>query len=131
MDLLKNIPYEKIGEKYYLVNDELKEFKNKIPLEALSLGVFLGEDVKEKFEPSIALLDMIKLEKIKIDDEAEWLFLCGRDITKNHMINHVEDNGKKLFLVENEKEEILGLGKIKDGLLMNLLDRGDFLRREN
>ena len=129
MDYLKNIPYKKVGDKYYLVNEELENFEKEIPLEPLSEGIFLGEDKKDVFYPSIGLLNLLKINKVVIDSKAEWLFLCGRDITFNHIVK--KDEIKSIFLVQNEKEEILGLGKMKDNFIANVLDRGDFLRREN
>ncbi len=117
----------KYGKKHYLVDDSLD-----VDLIPKSIGVFLGEESKE-FKPSLALLELIAKKsdrKIFIDDKAEWLFLCGRSIKKANV-------SEGLLLVQNLRDENLGLGKVVNNLkikdkvvVKNVIDRGDFLRRE-
>jgi ribosome biogenesis protein Nip4 len=70
-----------------------------------------------------------------VDDKAEWLFLCGRDVFGKSVVKANVNSG--IALVVNSKKEVLGYGKITGELknkervfVKNILDRGDYLRRE-
>lgn len=77
--------------------------------------------------------------RIVVDDKAAWLFICGRDIFKQGILQ-VEDSREKgsYTLIMNRHGECLGFGrirrnldKVKSGVAVeNVLDIGDFLRRE-
>ncbi|MBW2964275.1 hypothetical protein KY363_02340 [Candidatus Woesearchaeota archaeon] len=105
---------------------------------AVSAGLFLGTEKSKKFTPSLALLDLLGKAShrwVAVDDKAEWLFLCGRDVFASSVLKANVTSG--VVLVANSRGEILGYGKItgtpgkKDSVFVkNLLDRGDFLRRE-
>ena len=73
--------------------------------------------------------------RIIIDDKAEWLFLCGRDIFGKSIVR--ADVKEGFAIIQNKAGETLGFGKITDDIskknkavIKNKLDRGDFLRRE-
>ncbi|MFT4311176.1 MAG: hypothetical protein ACMXX7_00965 [Candidatus Woesearchaeota archaeon] len=117
---------EKIRNKYYQVPKNYVEIDERIEAK----GIFLGE-IKVTFKPSLYLLEWLSKRtenKIYVNDKAEWLFLCGRDV----FIENIEKERIKsrIFLVQNEKDENLGLGIEKESMIKNLKDRGDFLRRE-
>jgi ribosome biogenesis protein Nip4 len=138
----KLLHVEKIGRQYYQMQPELKELmmqiNSKIHRQPVSAGLFLGEDKGKEFKPSIALLDIIGHASnrwVMVDDKAEWLFLCGRDILGQSVLKANVTSG--LTLVVNSKKEILGYGKITGNLqntqkmfVKNILDCGDYLRRE-
>ena len=70
-----------------------------------------------------------------VDDKAEWLFLCGRDVFAKSVVKANVKSGR--VIVCNKGKEVLGYGNIvgelgrKDKVFVkNLLDKGDFLRRE-
>lgn len=119
---------------YYLASPELQEIKNQINEKPFSLGIPLGTK-GNPFKPSAYLLEMLSemsTNKIFVNSKAEWLFLCDRDMFPESII---KDTSKgKTFLVQNERDENLGLGKrISKGnktIIKNVFDRGDFLRRE-
>jgi len=119
---------------YYLASPELLEIKNQINETPFSLGVPLGKR-GTPFKPSAYLLEMLSersTNKIFVNSKAEWLFLCERDMFTESVI---KDTSKgKMFLVQNERDENLGLGKkVQKGsktIIKNVFDRGDFLRRE-
>jgi len=123
--------YVQQGRSYFLKNPSTDLKIEQTPLiEGLPLG---RED--NFFKPSLFLLELISKQtknKIFINANAEWLFLCGRDI----FLESIEKNNSKnkIFLVQNNKDENLGLGmKTKHKgktIVKNLIDRGDFLRRE-
>jgi ribosome biogenesis protein Nip4 len=132
----------KIGRGYYQVVPELRKLMEKVDKnlrrEAYSAGLFLGEEKGKKFLPSIALLDTLGHAShrwVMVDDKAEWLFLCGRDVFAKSVVKANVKSG--IVLVSNKRGEVLGYGKItgdmskKDKVYVkNFLDRGDFLRRE-
>ena len=128
----KDFEYIKKGKTYFLKSgSSLKSLTAEPIMPGLPLGV---ED--SFFKPSLFLLELLSKKtknKVFINKEAEWLFLCGRDVFP---ANVAKDNSKeKVFLVQNELDENLGLG-IKTNhkgkkIIRNLIDRGDFLRREN
>jgi ribosome biogenesis protein Nip4 len=125
---------ERIGRKYFYLSKELKELKDSIKLEPYSAGVFLGELKNNKFMPSIALLDILANysdKKIIISKKGQTMFLYAKDVFPENFEKSKVNEG--ICLVLNEQNEVLGYGELKKGkknILKNLLDRGDFLRRE-
>lgn len=125
--------YEKVGRKYFLKNHSAKFLKDTNG--AIMLGLPLGRE-NRFFEPSLFLLELLSKKtknKVFVNSQAEWFFLCGRDIFPENIIRN--KSKEKIFLVQNEKDENLGLGmntKSKGKkIIKNLIDRGNFLRREN
>jgi ribosome biogenesis protein Nip4 len=132
--------------RFFLLNDNIKVFiKN--PL--FHAGICLGKVRSDKIFPSFNLLSMLAKHKeanyVIIDKQASWLFICGRDIFRKSIL---QTQGKihknEYVLILNEFKECLGFGKILDSFeqtkeekrnknriaITNVLDIGDFLRRE-
>lgn len=130
---VKKFTDEGIGEvvllknKYYFKNKQM----NNISREPFAIGIPLG-DTKKDFKPSVYLLEILSKKtknKVFINEKAEWLFLCGRDVFTKSVVK--DESTEDVFLVQNEKDENLGLGKkTRTGMIKNIIDRGDFLRRE-
>jgi len=123
---------EKIGKKYFYISKEIKELKDKIPLETYSAGLPIGELKNNKFMPSIALLDILANytdKKIIVNKKGETVFLYGKEVFPE---NFEKCNVKEgICLVLNANNEVLGYGELtKRKNIKNILDRGDFLRRE-
>ncbi len=122
------------GRRIYQVSDELRDAIKDVKLDSYSIGLPLGELTLKGFKPSFPLLDRMKgtSNKVVINREAEWLFVCGRDVFKDNILK--KGDLKNTFLVVNKHNEVLGLGELmksnKGQMIHNLLDRGDFLRRE-
>jgi ribosome biogenesis protein Nip4 len=131
---------EKAG-RFYLVNDALKPLVRE---DFFSAGVYLGKAKEGKFFPSFYLLGMLakkEANRIFLDKKSAWLFICGRDILRKSIVR-IQGQGKKdtNTLVFNEFGECLGFGRIVEKLrdsakcneivVKNVLDIGDFLRRE-
>ncbi len=126
--------------RYYLLNENLKK---QIHQDFFHAGVYLGKLKGAIFFPSFLLLTMMaesKANKIVVDKKTAWLFICGRDIFKQGIL---KANGSKkgdYTLILNEHNECLGFGKILCNIrkeqdankvvVKNILDIGDFLRRE-
>lgn len=105
-------------------------------------GIYLGKIRGKIFNPSFPLLFMIAEKaknKVIVDDKSSWLFICGRDIFKQGIIRAAGSRKKGSYtLVLNKYGECLGLGRIiknldeasEGAVIRNILDLGDFLRRE-
>ncbi|MBI4738985.1 hypothetical protein HY772_05505 [Candidatus Woesearchaeota archaeon] len=106
--------------------------------EPCAIGTFLGSRKKDRFEPSVALIDILSSKtgcRAIIDDHSAWLFLCGRDVFGKSIRSCTVERGPVIVL--NQQQEVLGYGEMvgpitnKDNIaIKNKLDRGDFLRRE-
>lgn len=126
--------------RYFLLNKALLKIARN---DFYYSGTYLGKVKKGKFLPSFNLLMMLsekEANKIVVDKKAAWLFICGRDIFRKAIIEMYGSARKGEYtLVLNEFSECLGLGQIvqnldrpmkKEVAVKNILDIGDFLRRE-
>jgi ribosome biogenesis protein Nip4 len=124
--------------KYFLLTEDLQKLQSK---DFFFAGTYLGESTKSKFSPSFSLLRMIanhKANKITVDEKTEWLFICGRDIFRRGIIGKSSIKKGEYVLVMNRYNECLGFGRVLHNLnkqiegvaVENILDIGDFLRRE-
>jgi len=125
--------------RHYLVNSVLTQLLRK---DFYYAGIYLGKTKDAKFFPSFGLLSMISktnANRIVVDAKTAWLFVCGRDIFKTGVVQASGSRKKDAqVLVLNENDECLGFGKILHNLdktktqvvIKNILDIGDFLRRE-
>ena len=130
----------KKGNSYFLLNDTLKKFVAK---DFFYAGLYLGKAKKDGFFPSFNLLRIIaesKANKVVVDKKTEWLFICGRDGFKRGIKKVVGSRNRGSYtLILNMKSECLGYGEIlhdldkpgKGVVIKNILDIGDFLRRES
>lgn len=131
-----------LRERCYQVQPTLHEVSNRVSKalgkEPYALGTFLGTLKRNHFEPSVALIDIVATTTHRqaiIDEHAAWLFLCGRDVFGKSVKSCTVERGP--VIVFNEQKEVLGYGNVVGSLstgdnvaIKNLLDRGDFLRRE-
>jgi ribosome biogenesis protein Nip4 len=140
-----SIPFDKSRvvrnrNRYYLLPKKLKQ---QIPKGFFYAGAYLGAVKGASFFPSFLLLAMIaerKANKLVIDKKTAWLFICGRDIFKQGILKGNNLKKGDYTLILNEHNECLGFGKIMHNLreepdvnkvaVKNILDIGDFLRRE-
>jgi len=99
--------------RYFLLNEDLKL---QVQRDFFYAGVYLGKVKGAIFFPSFTLLAMIaerKANKVIVDTKTAWLFICGRDIFKQGILN-VKGSKRKgdYTLIQNEYNECLGFGKI-------------------
>ncbi|HMK95868.1 MAG TPA: hypothetical protein VK536_10785 [Candidatus Limnocylindrales bacterium] len=126
------------NQRYYLLSPRLKRMHGNF----YYAGLYLGKSKKGVFFPSFNLLDMlvdVAANKVVVDRKAAWLFICSRDVFGKGLVKILgsKRNGDAT-LVLNEFGECLGFGKITGDLggseekvaVKNVLDVGDFLRRE-
>lgn len=124
--------------KYYILPDKVQEIKENISRSTFSSGLFLGEKKKGNFTPSLALIELLaketqkknKVPKIVIDKKTEWLFICGRDVFKKSISEEDKYTKNGYVFLQNQKDENLGIGLVQGNMILNILDKGDFLRRE-
>ena len=128
------------AERYYLLNPRIKK---QLRGNFYYAGLYLGKIKNGKFFPSFNLLDVlvdVVANKVVLDRKAAWLFICGRDVFGQGVVKVMGSKRKGNFcLVLNEFGECLGFGMIAAELgelatdkvaIKNVLDVGDFLRRE-
>jgi ribosome biogenesis protein Nip4 len=127
------------NERYYLFNPRLKK---DVQSDFYYAGLYLGKIGKNGgFFPSFNLLNLlvdVVANKIVIDQKAAWLFICGRDVFCKGVVKAMGSKRKgDVTLVLNKFGECLGFGRIVDLnnsggeiAVHNVLDAGDFLRRE-
>lgn len=126
--------------RYFLLSEKLK---HSVPGKFFSAGVYLGAVKGASFFPSFPLLRMIekgKANRLVVDRKTAWLFICGRDLFKKGIVNDTRLKKGDYALILNEQNECLGFGKVmvnirqeidmKKVAVKNILDIGDFLRRE-
>jgi ribosome biogenesis protein Nip4 len=129
----------KKDSRYFLLDENLKQLASN---DFFYAGTYVGKVEDGKFFPSVSLLELIarkEANKVTVDKKTEWLFICGRDIFAQGIVK-VVGSGKKdaYILILNLYGECLGFGRIlcnlngkRQGLaIKNMLDIGDFLRRE-
>jgi ribosome biogenesis protein Nip4 len=131
----------KKNNRFFLLNRKMKKI---LCEDFYYAGTYLGKIKKNHFFPSFNLLSLIAMEnanKITVDEKTEWLFICGRDVFKQG-ITSIAGSGSKgnHTLIMNQHGECLGFGRIlhdiahesnlRRAIIENVLDIGDFLRRE-
>lgn len=141
ISLDKSLIFEK-QNRYFLLSKNLKRLTSK---EFFYAGIYLGKAKDGIFFPSFPLLAMIaekeRANKMVVDEKTEWLFICGRDVFKQGILNTIGTRKKGDYtLIMNQHGECLGFGKILRNLdeekdrqrvaVKNISDVGDFLRRE-
>jgi ribosome biogenesis protein Nip4 len=126
----------KINTKRFTVSEELGSFI----LDRRQLvyaGRYLGK-TRRWFLPSSILLEELSrvedLNRVHVDAETAWLFVCGRDIFGESVLRaEGEFREGNAFLVMFGGS-CLGYGVVEPSegrlILRNVLDIGDFLRRE-
>ena len=126
--------------RYYLLSKKLKQ---QTPKSFFYAGTYLGAVKGTSFFPSFLLLAMMaetKANKLVVDKKTAWLFICGRDIFKKGILKGNKLKKGDYALILNKHNECLGFGKTICNLrgeanankvvVKNILDIGDFLRRE-
>ena len=138
VDLNENLVVKK-GDQYFLATEDLKKAMAK---GFFYVGSYLGKVKNGVFYPGFEFLRMLSQKNancVVVDEKTEWLFICGRDIFKRGIAG-TKRSAKRgdYVLVLNKNGETLGYGRVtcvfdevKKGVAVkNILDLGDFLRRE-
>jgi len=127
------------AQRYHLLNPLLRKL---VRSDFFHAGLYLGKVKNGVFFPSFNLVNMlvdVAANKMIVDRKAAWLFICGRDLFQKGIVRVQGSQRRGDFtLVLNEFGECLGFGRIVTALdradgdvaVKNILDVGDFLRRE-
>jgi ribosome biogenesis protein Nip4 len=127
------------AQRYYLLNPTLRKVTK---TDFFYAGLYLGKVKNGMFFPSFNFLNMlvpVATNKIILDRKAAWLFICGRDVFKKGILKLMGSQRRgDITLVMNDFGECLGFGMVagyseqtvKRIAVRNVLDVGDFLRRE-
>ncbi|MBT8171349.1 hypothetical protein KJN74_00560 [Candidatus Bathyarchaeota archaeon] len=128
------------GNRYY---ESSVKIQSSLPKGFFYTGTYLGTVKGTSFFPSFFLLEMIsdtRANKLIVDKKTAWLFICGRDIFRKGILEGEQLKKGDYALIMNQRNECLGFGKILLNLrglpdsnqvaVKNILDLGDFLRRE-
>jgi ribosome biogenesis protein Nip4 len=130
-----------IGKRYYYDPKGLLAVAKEKRWDAFSVGLYLGE-IKKDFQPTSALIELLAQhvpERVVVGDKAAWLFLCGRDILMDGVLEPGVFDHNQLAFVADRKGNVLGYGKVVasyNGTMRNktylkhVLDKGEYLRRE-
>ncbi len=140
------IIFSEIGSGYIdIVNKHVTKLKCLVREDFFHAGTYLGKVKNSVFFPSFPLLTMIAEKetsnKVIVDENTEWLFICGRDIFRKGILKTegVKRKGDHALIL-NKHGECLGFGRLVLDLnkkvagqqvaMKNISDLGDFLRRE-
>lgn len=124
-----------VGDRYYIEGQDLQGFTTGEQRKPYMRGLSLGMKTPQGFVPSPALLGILAIESkhkaVVHDEHVERLFLCGRDLFADKFTTTITEG---LVLVQNARDENLGLGEIQRGEkglhVRNILDRGNYLRHD-
>lgn len=99
----------------------------KINEKILAIGTQIGKIQKGNFFLGIEsqLIMNSSSKKVKLNEKGASLFLYGRDVFIKNILNKPK---KGFVIVSNIKDEIIGFGKFDGKMLINILDRGSYLR---
>lgn len=129
----------RIGKRYFY--DPHGLHAKALGWDAFSVGIYLGEE-RGDFKPSSGLIELLagRTEaKVLVGDKAAWLFLCGKDILMEGVLEPGQFEATYRVIVADKDGQALGYGKVaspynpkrKHGAYVkHLLDKGEYLRRE-
>ncbi|MBP2144300.1 60S ribosome subunit biogenesis protein NIP7 [Methanococcus voltae] len=118
----------------YVSDDILKNmFENELSYKVTSMGINLGvliiKNDKEKFSPSVECLNLISKYVTKnyvvLNGKGEEMFLYAKDAFES---SFEEISGEGKLVVFNKNRELIGMGNYNGEILVNLMDKGWYLR---
>lgn len=116
----------------FVTNKDTIDVLGKMKKEPYSVGLFIGEIKKKKFMLSLegaVLISKHAKNKIFVGSKAEQLVLYGRDVFSNSVLKSSELSEGDKCLILNENSEVIAIGRVKKGIVENLIDRGWYLRK--
>lgn len=118
-----------VGEEVFLTNKLIfsKIQNEKLDENLVSVGAQVGKFQKGNFLLGIEshLIMEPSTKKAKLTEKGTSLFLYGRDVFIKNIIGLPK---KGFVVVSNKRDEVIGLGKFDGKMLINILDRGSYLR---
>jgi 60S ribosome subunit biogenesis protein NIP7 len=132
-----------IRKEVYAISDDLLGFINKAKLNIVCAGIKVGE-VGKRFRFSLEgtfYLANKKRKRIYVNNKGEMLFLYGRDILAESVVDVTDDvRENDMVMVCNARDDIIGIGRSefdasrireveKRVVVENFVDRGEYLRK--
>ncbi len=126
----------RLNNQYFLLNDNIRGAildKNLL----VYAGEYIGKDQRH-FVPSSILLGKLGEEsstnKAFVEQDAGWLFVCGKDIFEENIIDFTGRLTLGQYYLIMMGDACLGYGRYETSanrrVIHNIFDIGDFLRRE-
>ncbi len=119
----------------FITNDSTKDCLDQMDVNPYFAGLYIGDIKGNKFILGLEGASIFSKhcdKKVVVDKKTEQLVLYGRDIFSKSVrgLNNEAKIGDRILIV-NEKNECLGIGKLKKGkvIVENLMDRGWYLRK--
>lgn len=97
-----------------------------------SVGLYIGEIKGGRFFLGLEGASLIAphtTKRVIVNENAEQLFLYGRDVFYNSIVDFSACKRGDRCLIVNTKSELLGIGKVEKDMVKNLMDRGWYLRK--
>jgi 60S ribosome subunit biogenesis protein NIP7 len=129
----------------YALSSDLLSFLNERQISTAFAGLKLGE-VGRRLRLTVEgafLLVKKKKKRVYVSDRGEMLFLYGRDLFSESIVNATKDiKENDIVFVCNRAGDILGIGKSRYSadklrsverekiVVENLIDRGEYLRKK-
>ncbi len=113
----------------FITNKKVYDILKKIG-EVYIAGLYIGEIKRKKFIPSLELAYILKKyakNLIYVNEKSEQLFLYGRDVFREGIIEIRGESGRCIVL--NKFGDVLGIGEFRNNIVKNLADRGLYLRK--
>ncbi len=104
------------------------------------VGECIAHERGDVIIPSIDFLQVIGRQannKVIVSDKGAWLFICGRDLFSENIVEHFNAKLNDFVAVINQHKECIGYGQVvadfsgSRAVVKRLFDIGDLLRREN
>lgn len=131
----------KIGRRYFYDPKGLLKIATEKRWDIFSVGLYLGEE-RGDFKPTSALIDLLAARnenRVLVGSKAAWLYLCGRDILMDGVLEPGLYKQNDLVFVADHQGNVLGYGRIytmynnkwrNKIYVKHILDKGEYLRRE-
>ncbi|MEE8168332.1 MAG: NIP7 N-terminal domain-related protein [Candidatus Hydrothermarchaeales archaeon] len=116
----------------FATNKQASEALEKLKRDPYSIGLYLGEIRGGRFILSLEGASVIARytdKKVIVSRKAEQLVLYGRDVFSKSAVNFETLAEGERCLIVNDRDELLGIGRVEKGMVKNLMDRGWYLRK--
>jgi ribosome biogenesis protein Nip4 len=118
----------------FITNRQTAKLAEKIKKEPYTIGLFIGEIKRRRFDLGLegaTLIAPLAKKKVMVDEKAEQLVLYGRDVLSKSVIKGKELKAGDKCLIVNHHGEAIALGRVKKDKIFveNLKDRGWYLRK--
>lgn len=115
----------------FILDKNTGKIAEKIKKDPYSAGLYIGKIKKWKIDLGIegaALISSHSKNRVTVNSRKEQVILYGGDIFSKSTINGESPSTMDRCLIVNKREESIAIGTIKKEKILNLRDRGYYLR---